>query len=215
MQGSSDPDVFEQLFRDDELRFIEQLSNISTIVDLGANVGYASARFLSAFPNSTVIAVEPDPGNAIVCRVNLAPYGRRASLLEGGIWHTAGGLVLIRGAFRDGREWTTQVGPARDGETPDVIAYDIDSITRGTIDLLKIDIEGSEAHCSPQTPDGSIASATFASKPMVSNASGLYSMRCLRTPSSRCVPANMMCFSGFVAAKQRTAFASHCALVFH
>ena len=145
MQGSSDPDVFEQLFRDDELRFIEQLSNISTIVDLGANVGYASARFLSAFPNSTVIAVEPDPGNAIVCRVNLAPYGRRASLLEGGIWHTAGGLVLIRGAFRDGREWTTQVGPARDGETPDVIAYDIDSITRGPIDLLKIDIEGSEA----------------------------------------------------------------------
>lgn len=144
MGTSSDPDVFDQLFLADELAFAKSLSNIRTIVDLGANVGFASARFLSAFHDSKVIAVEPDPDNAAICRANLAPYGSRARLIEGGVWHTSGGLMLVRGAFRDGREWTTQVRSARADETPDTMAYDIDSLTQEPIDLLKIDIEGSE-----------------------------------------------------------------------
>jgi FkbM family methyltransferase len=145
MQESSDPDVFDQLFIDDELSFIRALSGIATVVDLGANVGYASARFLSAFPSATVIAVEPDPGNAGLCRANLAPYGSRARVVEAAVWHSVGSLVLSRGTFRDGREWSTEVRPARQGEMGDVIAYDIDSLIPEPIDLLKIDIEGSEA----------------------------------------------------------------------
>jgi hypothetical protein len=51
---------------------------------------------------------------------------------------------LSRGKFRDGREWSTQVRPAFDGEQADIVAVDIDSLTVETIDLLKVDIEGSE-----------------------------------------------------------------------
>jgi len=144
MGRSSDPDVFVQIFVANELGFIDQLSSPRTIVDLGANVGYASALLLSAFPAATVIAVEPDPGNAAQCRVNLAPYGSRARVIQGAIWHSAGGLVLSRGTFGDGREWATEVRSARGNEVPDVIAYDIDGITPQAVDLLKIDIEGSE-----------------------------------------------------------------------
>jgi FkbM family methyltransferase len=119
--GSSDPLVFDQIFINGELaNLIGRVHEARTIVDLGANVGYASIVFLNAFPDAYVLAVEPDSRNAVLCACNLAPYGNRARLVEAAAWSRSCELMLVRGAFRDGKEWSTQVRPAQPGEMADV-----------------------------------------------------------------------------------------------
>lgn len=149
--NSSDVAVFNQLFVDKELQgVIDGFSGRSpqVIIDLGANVGFASAVFLSAFPQAFVLAVEPEPENAQICRQNLAPYGSRAKLVQGAVWPVQGKLALAVGSFRDGRSWTAQVKEVASEESADVEAWDMPSLIAmcpgSGVDLLKIDIEGSE-----------------------------------------------------------------------
>lgn len=149
LQGSSDADVFRQICMERELEFSRFMkAPFDLIFDLGANVGYASAWFLTLYPQAELIAVEPDPGNAEMCRANLSSYGSRVKVIEGAVWHTRDSLVLSRGTFGDGREWATQVRIANPGEKADVEAWDISSLlekcVHKRVDLLKIDIEGSE-----------------------------------------------------------------------
>ncbi len=150
MQHSSDIDVLRKIFLRGELDFWHSTkeTSVGVILDLGANVGYSSALFLSLFPGAFVLAVEPDPLNAELCRRNLAPYGDRAKIVEGAAWHKRGRLALSRGTFGDGREWATEVRAPRVGETANVVAFDIPELLemcpRKNIDILKVDIEGSE-----------------------------------------------------------------------
>ncbi|HZZ39246.1 MAG TPA: FkbM family methyltransferase [Acidobacteriaceae bacterium] len=121
------------------------IRTVRLILDLGANIECASAYFLSAFPDASVIAVEPDPENTARCRDNLRPYGDRVSVIRGAVWHSGGELVLSR---EHGKEWAVQVRQAKPGENADTIAYSVPDLLKTShlqqIDLLKIDIEGSE-----------------------------------------------------------------------
>jgi FkbM family methyltransferase len=147
LRGSSDMDAFSQIFAWEEYACLRSVPSPRWIVDLGANVGYSSAYFLSCFPGARVIAVEPDPENLDFCRRNLAPYGSRVQVVPGAVWSSRTRLALSRGTFRDGREWATQVSAVADPEAP-VEGYDMPSILEmiggGRIDILKVDIEGSE-----------------------------------------------------------------------
>jgi FkbM family methyltransferase len=150
MQASSDSAVFRQVFIGDEYAFIERLENVRTVIDLGANIGLASALFLSRWPHCTVLSVEPDPGNAALLRRNLAPYGTRGTCLQGAAWPESAMLRLSPGTFGDGREWATEVKPLGAHESDgDVRGYAMAELMAladaREIDLLKIDIEGSEA----------------------------------------------------------------------
>jgi FkbM family methyltransferase len=149
MQSSSDPDVFDDIFHRRELTFLKRIRDARVIIDLGANVGYVSAFCLSAYKHGFVLSVEPDPANHLQCTKNLRHYGNRSRVLCAAVWHTKGDLLLSRGTFGDGRGWATEVREPRDGEKGDVYAWDVPSLIamcpQPTIDLLKIDIEGSEA----------------------------------------------------------------------
>ena len=114
--GTSDLDVFSQIFLHREYRCLDALGDVDTVIDCGANVGYASIYFLSRFPNSIVVAVEPDPGNFAALQANLVPYGSRARAVHSGVWSESVGLVMNDVEYRDGREWARQVRPARAGE---------------------------------------------------------------------------------------------------
>lgn len=147
--GSSDLSVFKQIFQFEEYACVLNISPPGLIVDLGANVGYSSAYFLSRFSAATVVAVEPDPGNFEICRKNLAPYGDRAQIVQGAAWSNRSRLVLSRGTFGDGSEWATQVRQGEGTDGQDVVeGWDMPSLLelsgRKQIDLLKVDIERSE-----------------------------------------------------------------------
>jgi FkbM family methyltransferase len=150
MFPSSDDFVFDQLFvRHEYGPVCSRLPDAAFILDLGANVGYASAIFASRYPSSRILAVEPDPGNYKLCVENLEPYGPRVKTLLGAVWANRSRLALARGTFCDGREWATQVVEARNGADADVEAWDVPSLldlaNQDVADLIKIDIEGSEA----------------------------------------------------------------------
>ncbi len=145
---SSDMSVFNQIFNFDGYAGIRNLFCPRLILDLGANVGYASAYFLSCFPTARVVAVEPDPDSFELCCRNLVPYGDRAQVVLGAAWSKRSRLVLVRGAGDD-REWATQVRESDGGEDKATVeGWDIPSLLELSggkeIDLLKVDIERSE-----------------------------------------------------------------------
>jgi FkbM family methyltransferase len=147
--GSSDREVLGQVFIEEQYRPIALLRP-QVILDLGANVGYSSAYFLSKYPSSSVLAVEPEPDNYAICVRNLARFGQRSRVVLGAAWPESSKLALDRGSWRDGREWSTRVQPAsgEDATCANIIGYDIPTLIGlsgfSEIDLLKIDIENSE-----------------------------------------------------------------------
>lgn len=147
--GSSDINVFRQVFLDDEYSSARNIPSPSLILDLGANVGYSSIYFLSLFPTATVVAVEPDPANFEMCLRNLAPYGDRAKVILGAVWSKRSRLVLSRESFGDGREWSVQVRESNSEEEAGTVdGWDVPSLLqlagKNHVDLLKVDIERSE-----------------------------------------------------------------------
>ncbi len=145
---TSDISVFTQVFNEQEYAVLNDLQDVRLIIDCGANVGYSAAYFLNRYPEAQLIAVEPDSANFAILQQNMKPYGDRVKLYMAGIWSHSTGLTVCRGSYRDGAEWSTQVRESLPGETPDVEAVDIGTLLRGSghefIDILKIDIEGSE-----------------------------------------------------------------------
>jgi FkbM family methyltransferase len=150
LRGSSDMNVFNQIFMFEEYACLKELPEPSLVLDLGANVGFSSAYFLNVFPAARVVAVEPDERNMAVCKANLAPYGDRVLLLHGAVWSRPKMLRLLQGAYGDGREWTTQVDELIDSEGAHggIQAWDVGSLIdmsgASSVDLLKVDIERAE-----------------------------------------------------------------------
>ncbi len=147
--GTSDRNVFSQIFVEREYSCLDDASDPRFIVDCGAYVGYSSAYFLTRFPNAQVVAIEPDRANFEMLQRNMNPYGNRVSMLYSAVWSHKAGLVVCRGQYRDGREWTTQVREHANNEEPDISAIDIGSLLEQSafqrIDILKVDIERAEA----------------------------------------------------------------------
>ncbi len=147
--GTSDGEVFNDVLVREEYDCAgDDVGDPQLIVDCGAYAGYSALFFLERYKRAHVIAVEPDPKNFELCRLNLAPYTDRVTLLNAAVWSEACGLVLHPGELADGRDWATMVQPPKPGETPNVRGIDLGSLLRDSgfpeIDLLKMNIECSE-----------------------------------------------------------------------
>jgi len=140
--------VIKQVFGHKEYAMCEGLQDPKWIIDCGANIGCASAAFLTRFPKARLFAVEPQSGNFAVLQKNLEQYGDRAIAIQAGIWPREEDLHVERVEGRDGEEWAYQVRPCKRGEEADARGKTIPALMEEfgieRIDLLKIDIEGSE-----------------------------------------------------------------------
>lgn len=149
--GSSDLAVFKQIFAQREYACIDALptGGPGLILDCGANAGFSTAYLLSRFPDSEVIAVEPDPGNFRALTGNVAPYGRRVRCVEAAIWSHPAQLDLSTSSG-DGKEWSRTVAPSTETTGRHLISgMEIGQLIRESghtrVRLLKMDIEGAEA----------------------------------------------------------------------
>lgn len=146
--GSTDIDVFKHIYVIGEYDCLESLLQPDLIIDCGANAGFSSSYFLNQFPTATVMAVEPDPGNFEMLKLNTDCLKNRCHCFQAGIWGESCGLVLCNSPQGDGREWARSVRKAMPAETPDVTAIGVRELLEQSgkprISLLKIDIEGSE-----------------------------------------------------------------------
>jgi FkbM family methyltransferase len=146
--GSSDRDVFAEVFVRRQFAHLDYPGDPRLIVDCGANVGYVSRYFLTRFPNTHLLAIEPDHDSFEVLQQNVEPFRDRVTTLCAAVWSHGTRLSLSRGTYRDGREWATQVRECSGGEKANVAAVDIGSLLSERafehIDILKVDIEGAE-----------------------------------------------------------------------
>jgi FkbM family methyltransferase len=152
-QGTSDPLVIEQVFARHEYACVADESQVKYIIDCGANVGYTSFFLLNRYPAAKVIVVEPATENLAVCRKNLAPFEDRVHFVQAGVWEQSGPMTLVR----EGAEWAFTVRPSRQSETPDFQAVTIGELMARyqfpRMDLLKVDIEGSETSVFKNSPE--------------------------------------------------------------
>lgn len=147
--GTSDRDVFNQVFVAREYACLDGVAEPRLIVDCGANVGYTTAYLLTRYPGATAIAIEPDPGNVALLRRNLSRFGGRARIVPSAVWPRRVGLVPSEIPFGDGREWARRVREAHPGETPAMTGVDLGSVLAESgfdrISILKVDVEGAES----------------------------------------------------------------------
>jgi len=139
---TSDAKVFEDIFLRDQYELPTDFVP-ETIVDAGANVGYAAVFFAQRLPGARIIAIEPEASNLDVLRRNAALYPN-IEVVEGGLWSCDTRLVVSN---PDDAKWAIQVREAPDDANA-LPAHSVESLmTRfhlTRIDLFKIDIEGSE-----------------------------------------------------------------------
>jgi len=145
--GTSDPWVLWDVYYYGYHRPPLGLDSLNCIVDLGANVGYATADFLCRYPNARVVAVEMDPANASLATRNTLRFGPRCEVLNAAIWQTDG-RVRYGGHEEQGFRITESVSD-RDVGQQTAPAWSLDHLFDHyrieLVDYLKMDIEGAEA----------------------------------------------------------------------
>jgi FkbM family methyltransferase len=155
--NSSDACTLRQVFRDhdyDVMRFPQgkgilqayttllKRHEIPIIIDAGANIGAAAIWFAKVFPQAFVLAIEPEPHNADLCRRNVASV-ERITVIEAALGATPGHSSISKSA---GQSWSFQTFRSHQGTIPTVtIAELVKSIPNGRLFAAKIDIEGSES----------------------------------------------------------------------
>lgn len=156
--GTTDTEVFRQVFRQGEydLSKLGRMKQVTgwyeeilaagrtpLIIDAGANIGAASLWLARQFPLARLIAVEPEPANAALCRRNLA-HNPRLSVREAAIGAVPGRIELVNPAAK---AWSprSRRSDGADGieivTIPDLVA----SVQDADLLVVKIDIEGFES----------------------------------------------------------------------
>ena len=113
------------------------------IVDAGANIGDETIRFRFFHPDATIVAIEPAPDNFRLLEMNTwsDPKVRR---IKGGLWSKDCPLRVDPGPTNEG----FRVSEADAPDQTTVSAVSIETILKTfhalEIDILKLDIEGSE-----------------------------------------------------------------------
>jgi FkbM family methyltransferase len=115
------------------------------IVDLGSNAGFSVLFFKSLYPQARIVAVEPHPDTFRRLRLNTAHLGR-VDLVNAAVTDHDGQATLYSGT----ESWSAALTSAADRATATVIpAVTLgrlaDDLALPTIDLLKMDIEGTES----------------------------------------------------------------------
>lgn len=140
--GTSDSWVFDMNIIREEYSFIKTDRDIKTIIDGGANIGTASRYFNKRFPKAQIVSVEPSGSNFDILTSNTAGIDS-ITCLKGGLWSKNTNLKII-----DDLAWKYALRVIEDKESGDIQAYSITGIMEKMnwdfIDILKLDIEGSE-----------------------------------------------------------------------
>jgi FkbM family methyltransferase len=120
------------------------------IVDAGANIGLTSVFYANRYPNTKIIAIEPVASNYAMLKINTAPYPGIVPV-QGALWKEQTELDIVDPGAG---EWGFQTVPTHTdqrespGGTGKVRAFTMDQLIAehaiDGIDLLKVDIEGSE-----------------------------------------------------------------------
>jgi FkbM family methyltransferase len=159
--GTSDVDVFEQVFvrLEYEGRHLPQWRALErkyqdllhsgrrpVIVDCGANVGMASVYFHSVFPEATIVAIEPEPGNFGILKSNCLAFPR-ITPVHAAVSDRAGAMRLANPGAANWAFQFERTGVLDEGVVEAITIADALTVVKdGELLIVKVDIEGAEEH---------------------------------------------------------------------
>ncbi len=135
----------DEIFNKQPYPFLDFVDNVSIIVDIGANIGIASAYFRVLYPNAKIICFEPDPLAFHLLKLNSAELGN-CDLYRFGLYSDditkAFYSSLVTACY-------SSVHKNRYATFPRIVQFVkagsfLKSIGIEKIDILKIDTEGCE-----------------------------------------------------------------------
>lgn len=138
--GTTDQDVYDDIFIEKEYDI--SLGDPKFIIDAGAHIGLASVFFACRYPNAIIVAIEPEPSNFAVLQMNAKRFPN-IHPVQAGLWSRKTHLRIENDNVAT---WSFRVVESETGNgIPAVGVCDImDDFKQSRIDVLKIDIEGSE-----------------------------------------------------------------------
>jgi len=152
-ETSSDSDVFQQIILEKEYEFVVNLLSqhsieVNTIIDAGANTGFTSMYLSAYFPNSRIIALEPNKDTFQRLRQNIELNNlSKIELVPLGLWNKDT-YLKANYDFRDQQAWSFRLEETSDENDK---LFEVISMTTlmkkyqlQGVDLLKIDVEGAE-----------------------------------------------------------------------
>jgi FkbM family methyltransferase len=148
--GNTDAAVFDSIYHRQAYGWDLRMTP-RTIIDAGAYTGLSTAFFALRYPNAQIVAIEPDEHNYRLLKKNTAGFAN-VHTMRAALWGVSGSATLadpgdgawgfrvdvIQGSPGGGRQSTL-------GSVPAVTVTDVmREYTIDRIDLLKLDVEGSE-----------------------------------------------------------------------
>ena len=153
--NSSDVDLAKKIIGKNggEYDFLSKIENIESfkcIIDAGANIGLFSIIARKYAPRARIIAIEPDVGNYVMYLKNLG-IGENDIAIHAGLWNKSCKLVM------ESRN-TGDVGfIVYESDMGNIKAVSMEDIVKNNnishIDILKMDIEGSEYEVFDETAE--------------------------------------------------------------
>jgi FkbM family methyltransferase len=141
--GTFDFNTFRQVFVYKEYNF-EMPFSPQTIIDGGGNIGLASVFFANRFKGSQIFCIEPDGENFELLKTNTKAYSN-IKPIQAGVWHKPAYLKVVDNGYG---HWGFMVKEVESTEPNAIYSVSISQLIQennlNEIDLLKLDIEGSE-----------------------------------------------------------------------
>lgn len=140
-QSKSDLLIFEQIFCSKDYD-ISMPIDPKVIIDLGANVRFASIYFSNRFPNANIIALEPNKENYEIACKNVKKYDN-IKLVHGAVWFKTEEINVVDAGLGEAA-FRIEAGKGVNAVAAFTIKDLMETMNTDYIDLLKIDIEGAE-----------------------------------------------------------------------
>jgi len=141
---SGDFFIFHEIFLDPCYVIPQRyLTEVTNIIDLGANIGLTTIFFATRFPKATCVCVEPEISNLQILKKNVSWLQDRGKIIEGAVSDCSGPAIF------DTSSWSW--GGHLDGQREQgqlVQCYTMKEVLENSglsnVDILKVDIEGAE-----------------------------------------------------------------------
>jgi FkbM family methyltransferase len=148
---TTDPFIFEEVFLLDEYDFTTT-HDPKLIMDIGANVGYASVYFAQRYPRALIIAVEPETSNIEWLRKNTGSFPN-VKVVEAGIWSRRARLALVDADAKSSDFQLRECSADEDGIEAVTVDELFELAQSNHADIIKIDIEGGEKELFAENTD--------------------------------------------------------------
>ncbi|BAY74461.1 methyltransferase FkbM family protein [Nostoc linckia NIES-25] len=143
-KGTSDIAVFTSIYAFNEFKSDFSVSEKGVILDCGANIGISTAYFAEKYPHALIIALEPSLASFELLNKNTQSY-KNVICLQAAVWNENCELFLQNPQDED---WALRFGESKNSSGDLVKAISIKELMHqyniNKIDVMKIDIEGSE-----------------------------------------------------------------------